>query len=173
MKRIISTVILSVTSMFGGMMYAQNETEQLLIFRNTGEVNLLYSNEVDSIVCSYLDKDSIQYDDYVSQVFYAKDTTLIVPIAEIDSVAFGQRNVMKYKENVHQLTSKELSYIIRYDGEAIYYRIDTPSDILPSAGQKLFYGEMDDIFPIGLCAKVKNVEKMSTEIKVSVSDIGL
>lgn len=152
---------------------AQNENEQVLVFRNTGEVNLLYSNKIDSIVCSYLDKDSLLHDDIVSQIFYTQDTTMIVPISEIDSVAFGQRNVVDFKDDVIQLSNKDLSYIIRYDGEAIYYRIDTPSDILPSAGQKLFYGEMDDIFPIGLCAKVTNVEKMSTEIKVSVSDIGL
>lgn len=156
-----------------GVAHAQNEDEQLLIFRNTGEVNLLYSNEVDSIVCSCMDKDSLLHDDFVSQIFYAKDTVMFVPISEIDSVAFGQRNVTKYKEDVRQLTANDITYIIRYDGEAIYYRTDTPSDILPIVGQKLFYGEMDDIFSIGLCAKVTNIEKMSAEIKVSVSDIEL
>ena len=156
-----------------GVTHAQNEDEQLLIFRNTGEVNLLYSSEVDSIVCSCLDKDSLLHDGFVSQIFYAKDTVMIVPISEIDSVAFGQRNVTKYKEDVRQLTARDLSYIIRYDGTTIYYRVDTPSDILPTTGQKLFYGEMDDIFPIGLCAKVTAVEKMSAEIKVSVSDVKL
>lgn len=156
-----------------GWVHAQNEEEQLLIFRNTGEVNLLYSNEVDSIVCSCLDGDSLLHDDFVSQIFYAKDTTLVVPIAEIDSVAFGHRNVTKYKENVRQLIATDLCYIIRYDETAIYYRSDTPSGILPFVGQKLFYGEMDDTFPIGLCAKVTAVEKTAENIKVSVLEVEL
>lgn len=32
--------------------FAQDDSEQVLIFRNTGEVNLLFASEIDSIVCS-------------------------------------------------------------------------------------------------------------------------
>lgn len=172
MKKRIVITILSIFS-FLNYLYAQNEAEQLLVFRNTGEVNLLYSNEIDSIVCSCFDKDSVLYEDYVSQIFYARDTVLFVPIAEIDSVCFGQRNVVEYKKDVYKLSWTDISYIIRYEGNVIYYRNDTPKDILPNIGDKLFYGEMDDIFPIGLCAKVIAVERLTNEIKVSVSNVAL
>ena len=173
MKRILSTILLSVICLSASFIHAQDEADQLLIFRNTGEVNLLYSSKVDSIACSMYDKDSILHNEYVSQVFYGQDSILVVPIAEIDSVAFGPRNIVEYKDDVRQLTTSDLPYIIRYDGNIIYYRTGTPANILPSIGEKLFYGEMDSIFPIGLCAKVTGIEKSASEIKVSVTDIEL
>lgn len=152
---------------------AQDETEQVLVFRNTGEVNLLYANEIDSIVYSYFDKDSIIHEYYVSQVFYTANKNLIVPINEIDSVAFGHRNITEYKNDVHLIIDKDLRYIIRYDSTAIYYRNDSPEDIIPAPGEKLFYDKMDNIFPIGLCAKVAKVENKNNEIKVHISNINL
>ena len=113
MRRILSTLLLSVICISGSFIHAQDESEQLLIFRNTGEVNLLYSSKVDSIVCSMYDKDSIMHNEYVSQVFYGQDSILVVPIAEIDSVAFGPRNIVEYKGDVRELTTSDLPYIIR------------------------------------------------------------
>lgn len=173
MRRVLSTIVIFAITLLCGNVYAQTETDQLLVFRNTGEVNLLYSNEIDSVVCSVYDKDSVAHDEFVTQVFYTPDTTLVVPIAEIDSVAFGSRNIVEYKDNVRRLSAKDISYIIRYDGSVIYYRTDTPADILPSVGEKLFYGEMDDVFPIGLCALVTSVDKTADAIKVSVTDIDI
>lgn len=173
MRRVLSTIVIFAITLLCGNVYAQTENDQLLVFRNTGEVNLLYSNEIDSVVCSVYDKDSVAHDEFVTQVFYTPDTTLVVPIAEIDSVAFGSRNIVEYKDNVRRLSAKDISYIIRYDGSVIYYRTDTPADILPSVGEKLFYGEMDDVFPIGLCALVTSVDKTADAIKVSVTDIDI
>lgn len=173
MRRVLSTIVLFAITLLCGNVNAQTENDQLLVFRNTGEVNLLYSNEIDSVVCSVYDKDSVAHDEFVTQVFYTPDTTLVVPIAEIDSVAFGSRNIVEYKDNVRRLSAKDISYIIRYDGSVIYYRTDTPADILPSVGEKLFYGEMDDVFPIGLCALVTSVDKTADAIKVSVTDIDI
>ena len=173
MKRVLYITLLYIMVSAPTALRAQNTIEQVLIFRNTGEVNLLYSNNLDSIVCSPMDKDSLFHNEYVSQIFYSKDTTLIVPISEIDSVTFGERNIAEYKKDVYQIGTKDLSYIVRYDGAAIYYRTDTPSDILPAKGHKLFYGNMDDVFPIGLCAKATDIKNTGNEIMVSLSDIGL
>jgi hypothetical protein len=111
----------------------------MLVFRNTGEVNLLYSSQVDSIVCSIFDKDSVVHDKYVSQVFYTSDTILVVPISEIDSVTFGSRNIVDFKPGIRHFSESDISYIIRYDGNYVYYRTGTPSNILPKVGEKLFW----------------------------------
>lgn len=143
-----------------GMMsaFAADENDQLLIFRNTGEVNLFYASEVDSIVCSYMDADSIMYDVLVSQVFYAKDTTLYVPIEEIDSVTYGCRNAMEYKEDAMAIDAAHLEWIESYDGTYIHYKAHTPSNIIPKEGTGLFFpAKESDIFPDGLCAKVEQV----------------
>ena len=138
--------------------FAADESDQLLVFRNTGEVNLFYASEVDSIVCSYMDADSIVYDVLVSQVFYAKDTTLYVPIEEIDSVTYGSRNAMEYKSDAMPIDAAHLEWIKSYDGTYIYYKPHTPASVIPREGTGLFFpAKESNIFPNGLCAKVEQV----------------
>ena len=170
MKRLHLFIVMCLLSLTSGLQ-AQEQAdpgEQLLVFRNTGVVDLLYTNEVDSI----LTNDS-------TQVFYAKDTVLVVPIAELDSVAVGSRNEMKFHDGVKELKKTEdLPWIIRFDGQSIYYRLDTPTSILPVVGMKLFYGIEEQltentVFPFGLSVKVTNVTKLSEEIRVDVELIRL
>lgn len=170
MKRLHLFIVMCLLSLTSGLQ-AQEQAdpgEQLLVFRNTGVVDLLYTNKVDSI----LTNDS-------TQVFYAKDTVLVVPIAELDSVAVGSRNEMKFHDGVKELKKTEdLPWIIRFDGQSIYYRPDTPTGILPVVGMKLFYGMEEQltektVFPFGLSVKVTNVTKLSEEIRVDVELIRL
>ena len=157
---------------------AQSEGEQVLVFRNTGEVNLFYSDRLDSVVCSPVDADGVLHEEAISQIFYARDTTMLIPLAEIDSVAFGERNVMEFKEDVRELAEADLQWIIRTVGNAIYYRQDTPPDVLPVVGQKLFSGfdasdKQLELFPDGLSAKVVSVQAVSGEICVSLEFVEL
>ena len=165
------TLLLMLFALGGIDAVAQDENNQILVFRNTGEVNLLYANEVDSIVFSAYDKDSVFHDDFVSQVFYAQDTTLVVPVEEIDSVAFGNRDAIVFQPGAHALTAEELQYITLYDGNSICYAANTPKDLLPQAGDKLFYGGMTDLFPGALCVKVNSVTSGGTQHVVSVTPI--
>lgn len=157
---------------------AQSEGEQVLVFRNTGEVNLFYSDRLDSVICSPIDADSVLHSEPVSQIFYSKDTTMLIPLAEIDSVAFGERNEMEFKEDVRELAETDISWIIRTEDNSIYYQTDTPQDVLPAVGQKLFCGfdgseEQANLFPYGLSAKVVSVVPSSNEICVTVENIEL
>ena len=157
-------------------LYAQStdEDEQVLVFRHSGEVNFFYASELDSIVFSNYDADSIWHDETVSQLFYAKDTTLLVPIAEIDSVAFGSRNETVLNNSVHELLDDaDFPWIIRTEGSTIYYRKDTPSHILPNAGDKLYYAGTSDLMPMGLSAKVVSVVALADEVAVTVEGVEL
>lgn len=169
MRRILSFLLAVVA--IASAARAQDDDSQMLIFRTTGEVNLLYTSEIDSIVCSRVDRDSVVHDDVVTQVFYTADTALVVPIAEIDSVALGIRNEIRVKDGVRMMTAEDSLWIIRYDGANIYYRHDTPPAILPREGEKLFYGSMDRLFPIGLVARVTSVAFRNNEYVVGVTDI--
>lgn len=144
----------------------QDEGEQLLVFRNTGVVDLLYTNEVDSVLTND-----------TTQVFFAKDTVLVVPLAELDSVAIGSRNQMELHEDVRELSSSvDQPWIVRFDGSAIYYRKDTPADILPTVGMKLFcklHSATEQLFPYGLCARVTAIEQQATEIRIAVERVRL
>lgn len=167
MKRLQLSLYMALVCI-GLQAHEEEQGEQLLVFRNTGVVDLLYTQEVDSILTT----DS-------TQVFYAKDTTLIVPFAELDSVAVGSRNEMKFHKGVRELTAQDdLPWIIRFDGQSVYYRLTTPTNILPSVGTKLFYKIEDHmnertIFPFGLSVKVTNVTTLSEEIRVDVEVVPL
>lgn len=168
-------ILLILSFLMAGRMLA--EDEQVLVFRNTGEVNLFYTNTLDSVTSSCIDAEGVLHGEPVSQVFWSKDTVMAIPLAEIDSVAIGDRNVMEFQEDVKQLTMvADLPWIIRFDGQSIFYRTDTPSSILPREGMKLFYGldgEEDSVFPYGLCAKVTNVMTVAGEIRVDIESVAL
>ncbi|MBR1934359.1 MAG: hypothetical protein IJ841_11850 [Prevotella sp.] len=166
MKQLHLIILFALLSLVQGLRAQEEAGEQLLVFRNTGVVDLLYTNEVDSI----LTNDS-------AQVFFAKDTVLVVPIAELDSVAVGSRNVRQLNAGARELTNeRDLPWIVRFDGETVFYRPDTPNDILPAEGAKLFYALQEKestVFPYGLCARVKAVRRMSAEIAVDIEEVEL
>lgn len=169
MKKII-TLFLSLIALLP--ICAQTERgEQVLVFRNTGEVNLFFSEQLDSIVYSRLDTSNIKHEDIVSQIFYSPDTAIIIPINEIDSVAFGSRNETVFKKEVRQLNDVDCQWIIRYDGTNIFYKLSTPSNILPSKGYRLFYGERNKIFPNGLAVKVNNVTRTDDAYAINVTEV--
>ena len=128
MRRRLIILIALLTTMVGLWAQTDDDGSQIPVFRNTGEVNLFYSNELDSITTND-----------TAQVFHGKDTTLVVPYSELDSVAVGSRNEAFFHDGVKRLTNAgDFPWIIRFDGESIFYRKDTPSNILPSVGAKLF-----------------------------------
>lgn len=170
MKRLTLTIALAAAGLWQAA--AQAEADQVLVFRNTGEVNLLYASEIDSITVSDTDAEGVAHGGPVCQVFHTADTAIVVPIAEIDSVAFGSRNEIELRGGVRDIT-RDSAWIVRYDGGSLYYRADTPADVLPSAGQRLFYSEADGLFPFGLTAKVDDVTLAGGEYKVAVSNVEL
>lgn len=170
MTRIIILLLLLVAAM-PQQTKAQSDDEQVLIFRNTGEVNLFFTSEIDSIVMSCYDADSVMHDSPVSQVFHTADTALVVPINEIDSVAIGSRNTMEFRDGVRQITADSI-WISYFDGNTIHYKSGTPYDKLPKEGELLFYGTMDNLFPVGLTAKVTGVTK-GEDYSVDVDNVEL
>ena len=160
---LILVAIVSVASLF-----AQADNMQVLVFRHSGEVNLFYSSDLDSIFCSKLDTAGIEHETNVSQVFYTNDSAYVIPIADIDSVAFGNRNEMEYKSDIRILTNEDVSWIIRVEDNTIYFKPNTPSTILPKVGEKLFYPEVTDMFPTGISVTVVSVTSEANEIAVVV-----
>lgn len=143
------------------------ERNQVLVFRNSGEVNLFFEDELDSIVTSRINIEGVERDTVYSQIFYTNDTSMTIPVSEIDSVVFGNRNEIEFKSGVRILDENDLSWIIRAEAAAVYYKTNTPATILPQVGQVMFYPEFDSIFPYGLAGKVTAVQTLSQEIKVS------
>lgn len=153
---------------------AQDEDEQVLAFRKTGEVNLFYANSLDSMTLSPLDANGVLHEEPVSQVFWSQDTVMVVPIAEIDSIAFGERNVMEFHKDVKELTREaDLPWIVRVEENHLFYRLDTPTSILPKVNEKLFFGESHNLLPYGLAARVLSITTRDGEQDVEVEPVEL
>lgn len=168
-KRLIASVLLSASFALAS---AQNDNDQLLIFRNTGETNLLWQSQLDSITFTDTDTLGNVYQEPYAQIFHTTDTTLYVPIAEIDSVCFGTRNEIEYHDDVRLLTDeKDICWIISFDGDKIFYRKDTPNDVLPKMGEKVYYAQLTETFPCGLCAQVTDVTTRNEDIAVAITGV--
>ncbi len=169
MKRYLHILI---CLLFAGNVFAQDE--QVLVFRKTGEVNLFYTNTLDSVTCSCLDADSVLHEDVVSQVFWSQDTVMVVPLAEIDSIAIGERNVMEFHKDVKELTREtDLPWIVRVEENHLFYRLDTPTSILPKVNEKLFFGNSHELLPYGLAARVLSITIINGEQDVEVEPVEL
>lgn len=153
-SRILYIVLLALTGIFGTN--AENGLgTKMLVFRNTGEINVFNTGEISKIELSSFDKDSIEHEDFVSQVFYQNDSVFTaVPIAEIDSVAFGVRNIIEPKHGVRKLTDEEADCIQSFAEDKITYG----QGLTLTKGEIVYYDRMTNMLPYGLCARINEVK---------------
>ena len=76
--------------------------EAFYIYRNDGNFDGFFFDEVQSMSVSKFDLDSIEHDDYVVQDIVLADTTYRIPLAAIDSVGFQQPEI-RFNERFHNL----------------------------------------------------------------------
>ena len=151
---------------------AQTIGEAFYIYRNDGAFNAFFREEVDSIVYSCYDADSVLYDDAVMQVVYTADSTYFIPLAAIDSVSFVQPATV-YKAGVTPITGDLLDYVIDVDSLTLTFSPETPASLLPSAGDKIASVDLNDRFPYGFLGRVVSVNKTSGGYVVGCESIGL
>ena len=151
---------------------AQTIGEAFYIYRNDGGFNAFFREEVDSMVYSNYDNDSIHYDDVVTQVVYTPDSVYRIPLAAIDSVGFvTPKNVTK--EGVLDLSGSLFDFLVKYEGACLYFLESTPSSLLPSKGDKLVTTDMTEMFPCGFAGEVISIEKRDGYFVVECSGLEL
>ena len=155
MKR-ISLIILLAAITLSGM--AQTIGEAFYIYRNDGQFNAFFRDEVQSIEYSYYDADSVKYEDIVTQVVITADSVYKIPLAAIDSVGFVTPETV-YKPGVIKLEGEIRSYIVSSDSLTIYFKSETPNTILPKINDYLFTEEVSDVFYNGFIGKVESVKE--------------
>ena len=137
--RIIIAYILCIFSSTAAL--AQDDA--FFIYRNDGDFNAFFDNEVDSITYSHYDADSLYHSDWQMQVIYTADSIYQIPLEVIDSVAFAKRQNV-YAENVVLLNPQTfIDYILDCEGTTLYYNKETPIDSLPQIGDILFAEQID------------------------------
>ena len=117
--------------------------EAFYIYRNDGQFNAFFRDEVDSITYSNYDADSVFYDEVVMQVVYSADSVYRIPLAVVDSVAFVTPET-KYKSGVVKLEGLLREHLILVMGDTIRFDLSTPMSIVPHVGDKLATLEMSE-----------------------------
>ena len=128
MKKFFLTMMFAVAAMAG---MAQTISEAFYIYRNDGQFNAFFRDEVDSIAYSNFDADSVFYDEVVMQVVYTADSIYRIPLASVDSVAFVTPET-KYKPGVKQIVGELRDYVISSEQMSITFASNTPQSLLPN-----------------------------------------
>lgn len=170
MKKRLSLILLLAAVTLSGV--AQTIGEAFYIYRNDGQFNAFFRDEVLSIDYSNYDVDSVYYDQVVTQVVNTADSVYKIPLAAIDSVGFVTPET-KYKPGVIQLEGDILNYIISQESLSIFFRTETPNNLLPHIGDKLITMEMTDLFPIGFAGEVIDVKNRDNSIEVKCTSVNL
>ena len=169
MKKLFLSIILATFSLIG---IAQTIGEAFYIYRNDGNFNAFYRDEIDSMAYSNYDVDSVLYNEVVTQVIYTQDSIYRIPLAAVDSVSFVTPET-KYKPGVVKLEGELSNYLLAVKGDTLVFAANTPSKIVPIIGDKLTTLEMNNFFPIGFAGEVVKVEHTEKQIDVIYEDVNL
>lgn len=149
-----------------------NAQDAFFVYRNDGQFNAFFNDEIDSIVCSNIDLDSIVHEEFVVQEFHTPDSIYRIPIASIDSVGFQKPETI-YRPGVTELSGNLRSYILSVDSMTIFFDSSTPTELLPNTGDKLVTTEVSNVFMAGFAGIVSNVTNLTDSIAVTCDSVSL
>lgn len=162
MKRLYLFLLLAAVTLSG---MAQTIGEAFYVYRNDGQFNAFFRDEVISIDYSYEDADGNTYDEIVTQIVNTADSVYKIPLSAIDSVCFVTPPTV-YKQDVTKIELNLLDYIIGATGLTLKLKPETPKHIIPVKGDKLVLLEGYDVLPYGFSGIVSNVQTSNSSIDV-------
>lgn len=169
MKKTFFSLLMALVAMCAT---AQGVGDAFYIYRNDGQFNAFFRDEVDSIAYSYYDTDSVYYNDIVTQVIYTPDSIYRIPLAAIDSVGFVQPETI-YREDAVPLTGDLFDYIVKVDSLTLTFDMSLPLSLTPHVGDKLVNTDVTDKLPYGFVGQVRQVSTSFGGIVVRCDSIGL
>ena len=146
--------------------------ETFYVYRNDGVLHGFFKEDVDSMLYSKIDIDSVEHNDYVVQEIYTKDSVFRIPLAAIDSVGFVTPQTV-YKPGVIDMGEELCKYVISSTDTTILLQSSTPIKLIPKKDDKLVYMEMTEIFPIGFAGEVVSVSTIQEGIMVNCALVDL
>lgn len=141
MKRVLFLLLLMTTMVFNGM--AQNIGEAFYVYRNDGQFNAFFCEDVLSMEYSYEDADGNEYDEIVTQIINTTDSVYKIPLAVIDSVAFRVNDIivsqdyLSVSEDNYSIVSANPeggSYVLQFQGTLPNY---TAGNIITIIGEDI------------------------------------
>lgn len=132
MKKLLSILLLILTAQTG---LAQQMCEMIYIYRNDGELNKFFRDEVKAFSYSRKDNHGQQDKDIVAQLVETVDSTYYIPLAAIDSVCFVTTEYATATDqtdfNMFMLVSETGEYFKPFliDDNAIHIKVPHDEDL--------------------------------------------
>ena len=151
---------------------ASQAQDAFYIYRNDGEFDGFFYEDVVRMGVSKYDLDSIEHEEYVVQEVETADSIYRIPLSVIDSVGFQQPEVI-FNPRVKDIGEQRLYDYMKdfYAGQdlSVFFRLnaDTPSDLVPKEGDVLinfsdprirYSTQMEEDFS-GFACKVKSISR--------------
>lgn len=146
--RYILGMLLAMTC--GMQAYAQaiEDGEAFYIYRNDGDFNGFFYDEVLDMRYSKYDLDMVEFDNYVVQEIVTADSVYRIPLCVIDSISFVQPPI-EFNPNLRYMTKDVYgNYCAGYDKyeNMVYFYKGIPDDLLPKVGDVII-GFCDELMP--------------------------
>ena len=138
MRKLILTFVL------GTLCLGAFSQEAFYIYRNDGDFNGFFYDEVVEMRQSKIGVDSIEYDKWVTQEVVLADTTYRIPLAAIDSIGFQQPEI-KFNPKAKFLEREGMCSYVIYASESSVEFQDLPIHLIPQVGDVLIGLPNDDI----------------------------
>lgn len=126
------------------------------IYRNDGNINAFFNDNIDSLKYSKIDLNGTPKDTWVTQEIFTADSIYRIPLATIDSIGFITPETI-YRPGVIKLEDGLMPYITECDSLTLYLAPSVPKEIIPHKGDRLVTLNMTDILPVGFAGKVIDV----------------
>ena len=172
MKRVFGFLLTVLCISLGGTSNINAQEKAIYIYRNDGTFNGFLNNEIDSLVYSAIDLDSIEHTNFIVQEVWTADSTYRIPLAAIDSISFNAPQPI-IKSNVKFITEEYLPYIENVDDLTISFKIETPTNMLPNIGTVLVSNYYDEPFEYGFAGRVINSTVKGSTIDFTCEDVVL
>ncbi len=168
----ISVLIMALLQAFSAHASIDPNQRVFYVYRNDGNINTFFYSDVDSVVYSKIDIDSLVCDTYVTQEVWTPDTVVRIPLSVISRVGFQTPETIYTKEAV-VMSDELLDYIVRSDSLDLYISQTVPASLLPQIGDKLITTKRTAALPGGFLGQVSEIDNSGDSIVVKCQQIPL
>lgn len=165
-------VLLSLLLLTGLSFAASAQNDAIYVYRNDGSFNAFLKADVDSVVPSRYDADSLLHAEWQMQVVYTPDSIYRIPLESIDSVSFVAPPTI-VNANVFELTAAHDAYLSECDTVRFTLSLNTPAEMRPSRGNVVVSTYDCLSFPDGIMARVLSKTQDESGIHYNCERVGL
>lgn len=168
-------MLLALSCSIQAMAQAIEDGEAFYIYRNDGDFDGFFYDDVQEMRYSKIGIDSLEYDDYMVQEVVTADSIYRIPLSAIDSISFVQPEIVFNPRLKHMDELGMLQYMLPrywYMPDLIRFDPQMPRDLIPTVGDVLVSFD-EETFPEkkGIGGKVVSVDIYDDEINVSIETL--